>query len=82
MDNIFIVAGIISVIFILTKFLEMRFIDAENKKPLKLLVRDSILVYFSVVIGNFIIEQVSPNINELNFSDSMSPAIFMTEPDF
>ena len=81
MDNIFIIAGVISIIFTLIKFMEMRFVESENKKPLKLLVRDSLLVYFSVVIGNFIIEQVSPNINDMNFND-LSPAIFMTEPDF
>ena len=56
MDNIFIVAGIISFIFFVSKFIEMRFIEKESK-PLKFLVRDSLLVYFSVLIGNFILEQ-------------------------
>ena len=59
MDNIFLVSGIISVIFFIAKFLEMRYVDNEPK-PLKLLIRDSILVYVSVVIGSFILEQVNP----------------------
>lgn len=63
MDNIFLVAGIISVIFFIAKFLEMRHIDNEPK-PLKILVRDSLLVYVSVVAGNFILEQLTPVINE------------------
>ena len=53
MDNIFLIAGIIAFIFLLAKFLEMRMVDKESK-PLKLLVRDALLVYFSVVAGHFI----------------------------
>ena len=79
MDNIFLVSGIISVIFFIAKFLEMRYVDYEPK-PLKLLIRDSILVYVSVVIGSFILEQVNPVINE-----TISPAIplaFTDNPPF
>jgi len=63
MDNIFLVAGIISVIFFIAKFLEMRYIDEESK-PLKLLIRDALVVYVSVVIGSFILDQLNPVINE------------------
>ena len=49
MDNIFIVAAIISLVFFISKFIEMRFVEKETK-PLKLLIRDSLLVYFSVFI--------------------------------
>jgi len=59
MENVFIVAAIISLIFLIAKFIEMRFVDKESK-PLKLLIRDTVLVYFSVVSGNFILEQLSP----------------------
>jgi hypothetical protein len=59
MTNIFIVAAIISITFFIAKFLEMRFIEKENK-PLKLLFRDTLLVYFSVIIANFIIDQINP----------------------
>ena len=62
MDNIFLVAGIISVIFFIAKFLEMRYIDQEPKS-LKFLIRDSLLVYVSVVIGIFILDQLKPVIN-------------------
>lgn len=57
----------------------MRYVDNEPK-PLKLLIRDSILVYVSVVIGSFILEQVNPVINE-----TISPAIplaFTDNPPF
>ena len=79
MDNIFLVSGIISVIFFIAKFLEMRYVDNEPK-PLKLLIRDSILVYVSVVIGSFILEQVNPVINE-TISPSI-PLAFTDNPPF
>jgi TctA family transporter len=60
MDNIFVIAGMISLIFLIVKFVEMRFIEKESK-PLKYLIRDALLVYFSVILGSFIFEQVTPN---------------------
>ena len=60
MENIFIVAAVIAFIFLLAKFLEMRFVDKENK-PVKLLFRDALLVYFSVICGYFLLEQFKTN---------------------
>ena len=78
MDNIFVTAGIISVVFLIAKFIEMRFVDKENK-PLKLLIRDALLVYFSVVFGNFVLEQLNPlSIGE----GSTSPQVFTDNPEF
>jgi len=79
MDNIFLVAGIISVIFFIAKFLEMRYVDDEPK-PLKILVRDSLLVYVSVVSGNFILEQLNPVINETVVP--IEPLAFTDNPPF
>ena len=59
MDNIFFIAAIVSVVFLIAKFIEMRFVEKESK-PLKLLIRDALLVYFSVVFGYFIISQINP----------------------
>ena len=79
MNNIFLVAGIISVIYFIGKFLEMRYIDNEPK-PLKLLVRDTLLVYVSVVCGNFIIDQLQPVLNEVDIQDN--PLVFTDNPSF
>ena len=79
MDNIFLVAGIISVIFFLGKFLEMRYVDKEPT-PLKFLVRDSLLVYISVVTGNFVLEQLNPVINEIEIPSA--PLAFTDNPPF
>ncbi len=79
MDNIFLIAGIISVIFFIAKFLEMRYIDDETK-PLKTLIRDSLLVYVSVVLGGFIHSQLNPIINEID--TIATPLAFTDNPPF
>jgi len=80
MSNIFIVAAIISIIFFLVKFIEMRFVDKESK-PLKLLIRDSLLVYFRVISGSFIIEQLKPVIQE-GGAKITNPTVFVDNPGF
>jgi len=79
MNNILLVAGIISVIFFIAKFLEMRYINNEPK-PLKFLIRDSLLVYVSVVIGSFILEQLKPVINDIVIPET--PLAFTDNPPF
>lgn len=79
MENIFFVAGIISVIFFIGKFLEMRYVDNEPK-PLKFLVRDSLLVYISVVTGNFVLGQLNPVIHEMEIPSD--PIAFTDNPPF
>ena len=76
MENLFINAAIVSVVFLLMKFGEMRLIKKENK-PLKELVRDAFIVYFSYVIGIFILDQISST--ELN---TEATKIFIDAPGF
>jgi hypothetical protein len=75
MDNLFIVAAVVSVIFLLLKFAEMRIIIKKNK-PLKELVKDTFVVYFSIIIGIYILKQLSTN--------ELSPAtnVFVDSPNF
>ena len=56
MDNVFLQAGIIAVLYLLAKFVEMRFVLKENK-PIKLLMRDTVIVYISSIVGMYVIEQ-------------------------
>ena len=77
-DNIFIIATAVSIIFLIAKFIEMRFIEKENK-PLKFLIRDTLVVYFSVVIGYFIINQIHPIIEGGAIS---SPTFFTDNTEF
>ena len=80
MENIFFVAAIISITFLIAKFIEMRFVEKENK-PLKFLIRDSLLVYFSVIIANFILEQLKPMVQNAGASQNVTP-IFTDNPGF
>jgi hypothetical protein len=78
--NVFIIAGIISFVFLIAKFIEMRLIDKESK-PLKYLIRDSLLVYFSIIIGFFIIDQIKPMLQN-NENIVTSPIVFTDNPEF
>ena len=79
MDNVFIIAAIVSVIFVIAKFIEMRFVDKEAK-PLKFLIRDALLVYISVIIGYFILGQLKPIIQEGGVI--VAPQVFTGNPEF
>jgi hypothetical protein len=80
MDNTFIVAGIISIVFFLAKFCEMRFVDKESK-PLKVLIRDSLVTYFSVVVGLFLVDQLKPLLENSSINTS-APVVFTDNPVF
>lgn len=55
----------------------MRFIEKENK-PMKLLIRDAIVVYISVISGYYILEQFKPMMQ----SDTVSTQVFTDNPGF
>ena len=55
----FVGALVIAGLYLLMRFLEMRFILKENK-PLKILLREAVMVYLSVLGGDFIIQQLEP----------------------
>lgn len=80
MENMFIIATVVSIIFLLMKFAEMRLFDKESK-PLKLLIRDALLVYFSVLTGCFVLEQLRPVIVE-GGTVVKNPAVFTGDPNF
>jgi len=76
----FFVATVISITYLVVKFMEMRFIEKENK-PLKLLVRDAILVYFSVLIGLFVLDQLNPMLQNGGDMAKVTP-VFTDNPGF
>lgn len=55
-SSIFLTAIAVSLAYLVYRFIEMRLILKENK-PLKILARDTLLVYLSVLLGNFIMNQ-------------------------
>ena len=72
----FVGALVIAGLYLLMRFLEMRFILKENK-PLKILLRDAVLVYLSVVVGHFTLDQIAP----LKHIGGV-PDVFTNDPDF
>jgi len=78
--NILIISLIISIIYFILRFLEMRFIIKENK-PLKELAKDSLFVYISAIIVFFILEQFN-NILESNIKVNNNPPAFTNDAPF
>ena len=72
----FVGALVIAGIYLLLRFLEMRFVLKENK-PFKILLREAVMVYLSVLGGDFILQQVAPLQNIIR-----APTVFTSPPDF
>ena len=77
MNNIFVNAGIIAVVYSLIKFVEMRMILKESR-PVKELLRDSIIVYISTIAGMFIIDQMG----SITTMGKKSTNVFVGNPEF
>lgn len=75
-SNIFIQGLIVSSIYLLFRFIEMRFI-IKDTLPIKQLVRDTLVVYISFISGIFVYKQIEPMKNMAS-----SPAVFTNNPDF
>jgi len=81
MKSVFVISGIIAFVFLLVKFLEMRYIEKESK-PLKLLIRDAIIVYLSVIVANFIMDQLNTAIESSGGSGKKMTPVFTDNPAF
>ena len=80
MENIFIIASLISFFYIIVKFIEMRFIEKDNK-PLKVLIKDTLVVYLCVLLGNFIVEQINPALLGEDVTNTVTQ-VFTDNPNF
>ena len=84
--KMFITGLVIAVVYFLLKFMEMRFVDPENQKPIKVLVRDSIMVCISAVVGMFVLTQFD-SLGGIGGSggagsSTAAPAVFVDTPGF
>lgn len=76
MNSKFAIAGVVGIVYVILKFLEIRFITKETK-PVKEITRDALLVYISSVLALFVIEQADASeIGKTNV------AAFVGSPDF
>ena len=80
MENKFILAGIICVVFFVIKFINIKFIKKEDE-PLKPITIDALIVFISVFVGLLISEQFGMVKNLLG-SASVSTKAFVSNPEF
>lgn len=86
--KMFMIGLVVAVVYFLLKFMEMRFVDTENQKPVKVLMRDSIMVCISAVVGIFVMNQfenISSSIgggSGSGGSGAGAPAVFVDTPGF
>jgi len=65
-----------STLYLLFRFIEMRFI-LKTQKPMKVLMRDSLIVYFSIVVGDFVLSQFLESTTGKSGTEA-----FIDQPDF
>ena len=76
MTNNYIIPFVISLVYLILKFLDMRYLKKENK-GLKDLILDSFIVFLSSLMGLFIYDQF----NLLDDTTSVTKA-FIDNPNF
>ena len=83
----FLIAGIIAVVFLLIKFIYMRFINKEQDKdqdeepkPLKSMLMDSIFVFIASVLAIMLQEQFG--LAKSILSNTNTTNVFVSEPEF
>ena len=76
MDNIYLVALSVSFVFFILKLFEIRFILKE-KVNIKQLLIDTFILYFSVIIGFFVMDQFADKSKNL----TQAP-VFIDNPKF
>jgi hypothetical protein len=69
-------SSVIAVVFAISKFIETRFIQKEEL-AMKNLIRDTVMVYISSVIGLFVLEQVGDTVGMKG-----GTSVFVGNPDF
>tara|TARA_B100000900_G_scaffold407138_1_gene419327 strand:- start:4529 stop:4768 length:240 start_codon:yes stop_codon:yes gene_type:complete len=79
MNNQVITSFIISTIYFVFKFAEMRLIIKENR-PLKHIFIDTLIVFISATLGIILLDQF--NLNEIIGNIKATPSVFVSKPDF
>lgn len=88
MEKVFLISILITFLFCIFKFIEMKYLD-KDFKPLKILVRDSIYVVISSFVATFFYYQMDGKITdflnvltETKTINTGTTEIFTDEPGF
>ena len=76
MENVFTYSLLISLSFILIKFIEIKIILKNSEQSIKNLIKDAIIVYLSSFIGFYLVQQINPEIIKTE------PGAFTEKPKF
>jgi hypothetical protein len=79
MNNYILTSVVISVIYFIIKFIEMRFINKETT-PVKEIFKNTVVVFLSSIIGGFLLDQFK--INNIFENIKEVPNVFTNEPGF
>lgn len=79
MENIFVFAGVIAITYCIVKFIETKYLKQDENKSLNQIVKDSIVVYISSLLGYFFVQQLTPFISDSSLSH---PDVFTDSPSF
>ena len=79
--NIFITAGVISVLLFILKLSEIKMVLKEDI-DLKMVLKDTLIVFCSVVTGTLLVDQLKPMIYENAEKLIKNPPIFTDLPSF
>lgn len=80
-----IIGAVVAIVYFLLKFIEMRFVDSDNQKSVKVLLRDSIVVCISSILAVFILNQfehISSGSSGSGAGTGTAPAVFVDTPGF
>ena len=82
MENFYIVSVTISIMYVVLKFIEMRFVSKENV-AIKEIIRDTVMVFISTIAGMFIIDQIKPLGTVIKTTTgNQPPSVFADAPGF
>ena len=79
MNNYILTSIVISIIYFIIKFIEMRFINKEAT-PIKEVFKNTIAVFLASIIGGFLLDQFK--LNNIFETIKEAPNVFTTEPGF
>jgi len=80
MNDVFIYSLAICTVFFLFKFMEMKFLSEDEKKPLKVIVKETLTVYVVSVIGIYLYSQF--DITNKSNSSVKTTMAFIDNPSF
>tara|TARA_B100000886_G_scaffold314974_1_gene252604 strand:- start:63 stop:311 length:249 start_codon:yes stop_codon:yes gene_type:complete len=82
MNNILYVSFFISVIYLIVQFINKNFIE-KDPKSIKVLIKDTLLVFVSINLGDFLLNQITPGLTQISETTiNKSVEAFTGEPEF